>query len=186
MSAIAAWVASIAPTASLSMVKTSGLIPNGSLPPCGRCGCKAGTTSGCGRHCHVGECGRPGRMRGVTTATPSYKGHRYPVETINHCVWLYFRFPLSFREVEELMMLVRGVAVSYETTGGGAPSSGRPTPTSCAGGARARRQVAPRRGVRRDQRQVAVPVARGRQARQRARRSRPVTPKRGGGQAILP
>jgi putative transposase len=50
----------------------------------------------------------------VSTATPSYKGHRYPVEIINHCVWLYFRFPLSFREVEELM-LARGVAVSYET-----------------------------------------------------------------------
>ena len=50
----------------------------------------------------------------MTTATPSYNGHRYPVEIINHCVWLYFRFPLSFREVEELM-LVRGVAVSYET-----------------------------------------------------------------------
>jgi transposase-like protein len=46
---------------------------------------------------------------------PSYKGHRYPVEIINHCVWLYFRFPLSFREVEE-PMLERGVAVSYETT----------------------------------------------------------------------
>src|SRR5271169_4020614 len=44
---------------------------------------------------------------------PSYKGHRYPVEIINHCVWLYFRFPLSFGEVEELM-LERGVAVSYE------------------------------------------------------------------------
>jgi transposase-like protein len=26
----------------------------------------------------------------VSTATPSYKGHRYPVEIINHCVWLYF------------------------------------------------------------------------------------------------
>ena len=50
----------------------------------------------------------------MSTATPSYKGHRYPVEIINHCVWLYFRFPLSLREVEELM-LVRGVAVSYET-----------------------------------------------------------------------
>ena len=48
------------------------------------------------------------------TATPSYKGHRYPVEIINRCVWLYFRFALSFREVEELM-LARGVAVSYET-----------------------------------------------------------------------
>ncbi|MFI6063263.1 IS6 family transposase [Streptomyces sp. NPDC051286] len=46
--------------------------------------------------------------------SPSYKGHRYPVEVISHCVWLYFRFPLSFREVEELM-LKRGVIVSYET-----------------------------------------------------------------------
>jgi putative transposase len=42
------------------------------------------------------------------------KGHRYPVEIIGHCVWLYFRFSLSFREVEELM-LARGVVVSYET-----------------------------------------------------------------------
>ncbi|MER5359518.1 IS6 family transposase [Streptomyces sp. NPDC002785] len=46
--------------------------------------------------------------------SPSYKGHRYPAEVISHCVWLYFRFPLSFREVEELM-LERGVIVSYET-----------------------------------------------------------------------
>ena len=44
----------------------------------------------------------------------SYKGHRYPAEIIAHCVWLYHRLPLSFREVEELM-LVRGVIVSYET-----------------------------------------------------------------------
>jgi transposase-like protein len=46
---------------------------------------------------------------GVTTPMLSYKGHRYPVKIINHCcVWLYFRFPFSFREVEE-MMLERGV-----------------------------------------------------------------------------
>ncbi|WP_405669792.1 IS6 family transposase [Streptomyces sp. NBC_01530] len=50
----------------------------------------------------------------VSSASPSYKGHRYPVEIISHCVWLYFRFPLSFREAEELM-LERGVVVSYET-----------------------------------------------------------------------
>ena len=50
----------------------------------------------------------------VTAASPSYKGHRYPGEIIAHCVWLYHRFPLSFREVEE-MMLARGVVVSYET-----------------------------------------------------------------------
>ncbi|MFB7213091.1 IS6 family transposase, partial [Streptomyces sp. NPDC056255] len=50
----------------------------------------------------------------MDSAPPSYKGHRYPVEIIAHCVWLYFRFPLSFREVEELM-LERGVLVSHET-----------------------------------------------------------------------
>ncbi|WP_406729169.1 IS6 family transposase [Streptomyces sp. GD-15H] len=50
----------------------------------------------------------------MDNAPPSYKGHRYPVEVISHCVWLYFRFPLSFREVEELM-LQRGVVVSHET-----------------------------------------------------------------------
>jgi putative transposase len=50
----------------------------------------------------------------VGSASPPYKGHRYPAEVISHCVWLYFQFPLSFREVEELM-LERGVIVSYET-----------------------------------------------------------------------
>jgi putative transposase len=50
----------------------------------------------------------------MAAVVPSYKGFRYPVEIISHCVWLYHRFPLSFREVEE-MMLARGVVVSYET-----------------------------------------------------------------------
>ena len=50
----------------------------------------------------------------MSTAVPSYRGHRFPVEIISHCVWLYYRFPLSFREVEELM-LERGVVVSHET-----------------------------------------------------------------------
>ncbi|MFE2091503.1 IS6 family transposase [Streptomyces sp. NPDC059460] len=45
---------------------------------------------------------------------PSYKGYRFPTEVVAHCVWLYHRFPLSFREVEELM-LARGVTVSYES-----------------------------------------------------------------------
>jgi putative transposase len=34
----------------------------------------------------------------VTSAAPSYKRHRYPVEIIDHGVWLYLRFTLSFRE----------------------------------------------------------------------------------------
>ncbi|HKR48978.1 MAG TPA: hypothetical protein VJT72_05240 [Pseudonocardiaceae bacterium] len=45
---------------------------------------------------------------------PSYQGFLFPVEIISHCVWLYHRFPLSFREVEE-MMRERGVSVTYET-----------------------------------------------------------------------
>ena len=51
----------------------------------------------------------------VEATSPSlYKGHRYPMEIISHRVWLYHRFPLSLREVEE-MMLARGVLVTYET-----------------------------------------------------------------------
>lgn len=43
-----------------------------------------------------------------------YHRHRVPNEIISHCVWLYFRFALSFRDVEE-MLAMRGVSVSYET-----------------------------------------------------------------------
>jgi putative transposase len=50
----------------------------------------------------------------MAAVVPSYKGFRYPAEIISHCVWLYHRFPLSFREVEEMMM-ERGVVVSHET-----------------------------------------------------------------------
>ncbi|GBR19658.1 hypothetical protein AA105894_2366 [Asaia spathodeae NBRC 105894] len=42
------------------------------------------------------------------------KGYRFPRELIAQAVWLYFRFPLSFRLVEE-MLLERGIVVSYET-----------------------------------------------------------------------
>ncbi|MEW2491504.1 IS6 family transposase [Streptomyces sp. NPDC048411] len=55
-----------------------------------------------------------GRGLLVSSVSPSHRGHRYPVEIISHCVWLCHRFPLSFREVEELM-LERGVVVSCET-----------------------------------------------------------------------
>src|SRR5712664_3564062 len=46
-------------------------------------------------------------------ATQHYKNHRFPVEIIRHAVWLYFRFCLSFRDVEELLF-ERGVVVTYE------------------------------------------------------------------------
>ncbi len=46
--------------------------------------------------------------------TPSYHRHRFPSEIISHAVWLYHRFCLSFREVEELLA-ERGITVTYET-----------------------------------------------------------------------
>ncbi len=45
---------------------------------------------------------------------PSCAGHRFPPEVIGHAVWLYFRFPLSLRMVEE-MLAARGITVSHET-----------------------------------------------------------------------
>ena len=50
----------------------------------------------------------------MTAAGSPYTGFRCPPEIIGHGVWLYHRFPLSFRDVQELM-LERGVDVSYET-----------------------------------------------------------------------
>ena len=44
----------------------------------------------------------------------SYPGYRFPPEIISHAVWLYFRFSLSFRDVEDLLAQ-RGITVTYET-----------------------------------------------------------------------
>ena len=44
----------------------------------------------------------------------SFKRYRFPAEVIRYAVWLYFRFTLSFRDVEELLAQ-RGIEVSYET-----------------------------------------------------------------------
>jgi putative transposase len=46
----------------------------------------------------------------MTTPPVSYKNHRFPPSIITHTVWLYFRFPLSLRLVEELL-LERGIIV---------------------------------------------------------------------------
>ena len=46
--------------------------------------------------------------------TRLYRRHRFPSQIISHCVWLYFRFNLSYRDVEE-MMRMRGVTLTYET-----------------------------------------------------------------------
>ena len=47
-------------------------------------------------------------------AASLYRRHRFPSEIISHTVWLYFRFALSFRDVEEIMAM-RGVRLTYET-----------------------------------------------------------------------
>jgi putative transposase len=43
-----------------------------------------------------------------------YRRHRFPAEVISHCVWLYFRFSVSYRDVEE-MMAMRGLLLTHET-----------------------------------------------------------------------
>jgi hypothetical protein len=74
---------------------------------------------GCGSSCWRVVGWAPGRSSGRdpfdgAVSSSLYKGHRYPAEIISHCVWLYHRFPLSVREVEEMMM-ARGVLVTYES-----------------------------------------------------------------------
>jgi transposase-like protein len=49
-----------------------------------------------------------------TSRDPLYRRHRFPPEVIGYAVWLYFRFPLSLRMVEE-MLAARGICVTYET-----------------------------------------------------------------------
>ena len=50
----------------------------------------------------------------MSDRNPIYHGYRFPPEIIGHAVWLYYRFSLSFREVEDLLA-ERGIEVSYET-----------------------------------------------------------------------
>src|SRR5215210_6016986 len=50
----------------------------------------------------------------TTLPCPSYAGYRFPAEVISPAVWLYFRFPLGLRMVEEILA-ARGIVVSHET-----------------------------------------------------------------------
>jgi putative transposase len=80
---------------------------------------RASATRTCSeRYCQV-KCGDVIRllMRHTPRMRASisrYHRHRFPVQIISHSVWLYFRFALSFRDVEE-MLAMRGVTLSYET-----------------------------------------------------------------------
>ena len=66
----------------------------------------------------------------------SYRRHRFPAEIIQHAIWLYLRFTLSYRDVEELLA-ERGLDVSYNGAALGAEirsadraqaAAGPPTP----------------------------------------------------------
>jgi putative transposase len=59
------------------------------------------------------SCGIIGRMT-TPSPSPAYKGYRFPAEIISQAVWLYYRFPLSYRDVEELLA-ERGIVLTYET-----------------------------------------------------------------------
>ena len=52
----------------------------------------------------------------------SFKRHRFPAEVIRHAVWLYFRFSLSLRDVEELLA-ARGINSAMRRSGAGRLSS---------------------------------------------------------------
>src|SRR5246500_4556931 len=60
-----------------------------------------------------------------TSARTRYAGYRFPAEIIGHAVWLYFRFPLGLRMVEELLA-ARGIIVSHETVRQWARKFGQP------------------------------------------------------------
>ena len=60
----------------------------------------------------------------MTDRDPLYRRHRYPGEVIAHAAWLYFRFPLSLRMVEDLLA-ARGITVSHQTVRQWAEKFGR-------------------------------------------------------------
>ena len=64
----------------------------------------------------------------------SYRRHRFPAEIIQHAIWLYLRFTLSYRDVEELLVK-RGLDVSYETVRRWVLKFGPPIASGCTCGA---------------------------------------------------
>src|SRR3954464_12270891 len=115
----------------------------------------------------------------TSSAKSPYAGYRFPAEVISHAVWLYFRFPLSLRMVEE-MLAARGIDVSHETVRQWGRKFGqdfadqirlrRPDPPQAA---LSWRQMAPGRSVPDDQRNEALAVASRRPRWGRARRLGP-------------
>ena len=63
--------------------------------------------------CRYGKSQQPSKVLTLPATPEHYKHHRFPGEIISHGVWFYYRFCLSYRDVEELLF-ARGVIVAYE------------------------------------------------------------------------
>ena len=114
----------------------------------------------------------------------SYRRHRFPPVVIQHAVWVYLRFTLSYRDVEDLLA-ERGLDISYETvrswgievrTCDRAAATGTPFP--------AERSLAPGRDGRSDRRQADVSLACRRPRRRGPRHAGPEPPRQSGGFAV--
>lgn len=66
----------------------------------------------------------------MQTLDISFKRHRFPPQIVSHAVWLYLRFNLRLREVEE-MLLEPGIGVSCETVRAGPPNTDPGSPAIC-------------------------------------------------------
>jgi hypothetical protein len=62
----------------------------------------------------------------------SYSGYRFPGDIIQRAVWMYLRFTLSFRDVEELLA-EQGIVVTYGVSGAGFSTLAQRSPATCAG-----------------------------------------------------
>ena len=89
----------------------------------------------------------------------SYRRHRFPPAIIQHAVWHYLRFTLSYRDVEELLA-ERGLDISYETISVlGVEIRTRDRATATPMPSAAEQSLAPRRDGGADRRQANVSVA---------------------------
>lgn len=113
---------------------------------------------------------------------PLYGRHRFPAEIIAHAVWLYFRFPLSLRMVED-MLAARGIIVTHQTVRSCAEKFGRHSAQEINISRLPGRQMASRRMCRGYQWQEAVALACRRSGRLRPRSAGTKPPKCQGGKA---
>lgn len=74
------------------------------------------------------------RSRAMTHRDPLYRRHRFPAEVIAHAVWLYFRFPLSLRMVEDILAAVASSSRTRRSGSGRRNLAG--TSPTISGGAR--------------------------------------------------